>query len=337
MNPMDLEDSSLSQSSCGDLDHVWIWNEETLGKDFDSDQEELWRRPATVDSHTAEEVTTLVRNWCEGFVLALDLCPWAKASLQTSGAMRFFLVPPSAEASSVDPNEISFPQLQELENRERIRMNTIVDSVTQRFQADILDPASRIKDEFDFAKAGESQETMDSTNPGTSASHASMLERAAIYFVVFLPHDNGRGSAYPLSLSDSFVDFIDWFTDLEENWPEESDNVIVAPFHPHWEFGSDNDENNDESMYDPEACLDYEKRSPFPLVTLVSTSVVEKAGVAVTEAIGEHNKQILLEIEEEQQELRNRTGATTESRKSHRDKSVADLWWSAVYGGTKPE
>ena len=157
-----------------------------------------------------------------------------RASLQTPGAMRFFLVPPSDSISS--------------ESKQRQHMETIVASVTERFQTEILTSTTECKD--------------------GDESPSAILEKAAIYFVVFLPNENESATMLP----ESFFDFIDWFTELEEDWPEEYDNVIVAPFHPSWEFGG----------MDDDPCLDYEKRSPYPLVTLVSTDVVEKAGATVT-------------------------------------------------------
>ena len=280
------------------LEHnVWIWEE---GSNYSCDG--TWKKPehsngdTSIDTSASKTVTTLVTNWCEDFVLALDLCPWAKASLQTRGAMRFFLVPPSSSSSSSSFE--TRPQ-----ETQRQRMGTIVDTVTKRFQTEIL------------ARAVEGGATSDK-NPSSS-----VLEKAAIYFLVFLPneHNCSTEEQSPVTmLPDSFFDFIDWFTELEEDWPEEYDNVIVAPFHPSWEFGG--------SASGVEACLDYEKRSPYPLVTLVSTDVVEKAGAIVTEAIGEHNKQVLLGIEREQRES---------SEKSHYlNASVGELWWSAVYGNT---
>jgi hypothetical protein len=52
------------------------------------------------------------------------------------------------------------------------------------------------------------------------------LESAAL-FLVFL--DDGASS--------SFVDFYKLFVDLEDQW--ETDDKIVAPFHPDWEVVGD--------------------------------------------------------------------------------------------------
>ena len=99
------------------------------------------------------------------------------------------------------------------------------------------------------------------------AKQPSSMEPAAIFFVIFLEEDW------------DFMAFYEWFVDLEDAW--ELEDVIVAPFHPNWEFDG------------PES-LNFEKRSPYPTASLVSAKVVEKAGQTVTELIGEHNEELLL-------------------------------------------
>jgi len=353
--PQVLDDRSFRLH---DREHVWIWEDDT-----ETESSGTWKRVeqttqsgsqqqqqqqhqqqqqqmVPISASTTETVTSLVRNWCEDFVLALDLCPWAKASLQTRGAMRFFLVPPSFQASkAASASEMTLEERYDLEEFETQRMGRIVDNVAGRFQAEILNPTTTTTTTAMASSLMEPELECD------DAAAPSVLERAAIYFVIFLsPTDTSSPSPFPL-LSDSFPDFIDWFTEMEDNWPEEFDDVIVAPFHPSWEFGSPS--AGDYSVdANSEACLDYEKRSPYPLVTLVSTGVVEKAGMAVTEAIGEHNKGVLMGIEEKKQqeglpgnENREEEEDGVESKgmegiakKSHANASVAELWWSAVYG-----
>jgi len=269
-----------SQETSG---YVWIWENDSI-----LDGHGTWKQPDG-DNSTAKEVTTLVTNWCENFVVELDLCPWAKTSLQTRGAMRFFLVP--SPHTIDDPNN-SMEMVQEEQER---WMDGIVENVAERFQEEILKPT-----------------TCNDDTP------SAQLEKAAIYFVVFLPNDSES------LLPNSFIDFSYWFMDMEEDWKEEYDNVIVAPFHPSWSFGQEDVEDGNDFI---EQCLDYEKRSPYPLVTLVSTQVVEKAGAAVTEAIGEHNEEVLVGIEEKHK--------SKSTKKSHVNASVGELWRSAVYGSTR--
>jgi len=60
-------------------------------------------------------------NWCNEFVMKLDLCPWAKASLQTKGAMRFFLVPPYLPPHITTQSQSNTHLRMQLEEQEEYR------------------------------------------------------------------------------------------------------------------------------------------------------------------------------------------------------------------------
>ena len=165
-----------------------------------------WERPTAVTPLVAHRTWA----WCQNFVLPLQLCPWARTSLETPNALQIFL-------SDLNPND------------------NVVSEVGRRFQQFL--------------------------------TNFPQLESAAIFFIVF---PNG-----------DFVDFYNWFDEMEESW-ELMDDVIVAPFHPDWVFAGE-----------PES-LQFEKRSPYPTVTLVSTRVVDKAGEEATKQIGMQNEKTLL-------------------------------------------
>ncbi|OEU11650.1 hypothetical protein FRACYDRAFT_244768 [Fragilariopsis cylindrus CCMP1102] len=178
---------------------------------------------------------------------------------------------------------------------EDVIVKRIVDDVAKRFQTEIL-----------------SDSEDNSSKPGVAND---MLERAAIYFVIFLSNDDNNNSDHErtTTTTSSFIDFLDWFNDLEDNWSEDCDDVIIAPFHPDWQFEFDTRD---------EYALNYEKRSPYPLISIVSTNVVEKAGEAVTELIGDNNREILLSIEKnEEQEGSEGSGGGG---------AVAKLWQSSI-------
>lgn len=87
-----------------------------------------------------------------------------------------------------------------------------------------------------------------------------------------------------------FVDFYDWFCDLEEQYWEDGDDdgdinnkITLAPFHPDWTFEGD----------DP--AISFEKKSPYPTVTIVWTAVIDAAGESVTNKIAQQNEATLLE------------------------------------------
>uniref|UniRef100_A0A7S4AEW9 Uncharacterized protein n=1 Tax=Pseudo-nitzschia australis TaxID=44445 RepID=A0A7S4AEW9_9STRA len=146
-----------------DRDYVWIWEDaKTIvgndDDDYDGNNHEVgagtWRQPGTstvpqqIDRRLAETTTRIIRNWCENFVVELDLCPWAKASVQTKGAMRFFLVPPPPTlppsivtgdlGSTLTEKEEKLLFLLQ-EEQEKERNSKIIHDVAGRFQTEILD------------------------------------------------------------------------------------------------------------------------------------------------------------------------------------------------------
>lgn len=118
-------------------------------------------------------------------------------------------------------------------------------------------------------------------------------ENVAITFVIALPalHD---GNCYDFE----FDNFYDFSVDLEDRLFDEAeessddsniqigDEITIAPFHPEWTFASDSGDIKLEAV-------DFEKRSPFPTISLVKSLVIERAGEEATTRIGLNNKMIL--------------------------------------------
>lgn len=81
-----------------------------------------------------------------------------------------------------------------------------------------------------------------------------------------------------------FASFFECFDELEERFLDSESDVTLAPFHPDWEYGGGLPE------------LDIEKKSPYPTVSIVCTSVIDRAGDEATQRIGQHNEDVLLDI-----------------------------------------
>jgi hypothetical protein len=196
---------------------VWKWS--PMGKEDD------W---FLVDNSLINQTAQRTWNWCRHFVLKLNLCPWARASLETEKAMQVFVVTDKMD--------------------EKLAENLCY-QVADKFVEYCQDASSN-------------------------------LESAAIFFLIFPEEDGTWGD---------FVDFYDWFVDLEDAW--ETEAVIVAPFHPNWQFG----ENEDDTL-----SLAFEKKAPYPTISFVSARVVEQAGEAATNQIADHNTIVLVEKTPEQ-------------------------------------
>ena len=103
---------------------------------------------------------------------------------------------------------------------------------------------------------------------------------------------------------ESFPEFYDFVVWLDEEYLESAsppseylsededcrlgDFVIAAGFHPLWSYSGE----------DPSAPVHFEKRSPFPTVSLVYASAIDGLE-ASTIKIGEHNRKVLTELGEE--------------------------------------
>jgi hypothetical protein len=225
------QEKSLSHSDAQlPIPKVWILDDSV------SDVIISWKSHS-INDYAAAHATY---KWARNFVLKLDLCPFAKASLSEENAMDIYLV---------DPTNLS----------EDTALRILENVAAQFTQFITLRPA---------------------------------LESAAISFVVFDSNNNNSDSKNDGNSfwGDSFSDFYDWFVELEDDiWGEEYDTVTLAPFHPDWQFGGDDDSET--------KCLEFEKRSPFPVITLVSTDVIDKAGPEASSQISDHNAEVLTNME----------------------------------------
>jgi hypothetical protein len=232
---------------------IAVWKYNVASKQWDKQEYE--------ESVTFRELPLPVQQtwaWCRHFVLPLQLCPWARASLETPQAFQIFLV------EEVD----DYNMIENVADSQAV-YDSLLDDVGRRFE--------------DFLEEQQPE---------------SSMESAAIFFVVFVESASSSSSSSSekerRSPMKDFGDFYDWFCRFEETW-ELLDTVIVAPFHPNWSFAGEAES------------LSFEKRSPYPTVTMVSAQVVDAAGEAATEQIGKHNEQVLLsKTTEELQGLWNR-------------------------------
>jgi len=197
-------------------------------------------------------------RWCKHFVVAQNLCPWAVASVATTGAIRMYIV-------TVEEDHDNYETFQE-----------VIDLVASEFQLELL--------------------------VGNQNSDSTKLDpNTAIVFCVMVTTKTKTGSDAAHNRWD-FEGFYEWFTGMEDLWldiaeeekeqghrhhrmPHPAVHLTVAPFHPDWRFSEEGDD-------DP---LAIEKQSPYPTVSIVATSVINKAGSAATEQIAKTNELTLQE------------------------------------------
>jgi len=200
----------------------------------------------------AQDAAEKTIRWCSDFVQTLNLCPWAKKSLQSNNAIRIKIMPQSMGTDAMEQLiRDSAHELIDLTDSGEVDINVGITFVIaignddsdagepafdfEEFYAFVIDLEDRMFDEADAA-----HEYLDDSED------------------VFMPMD-----------------------------PLFGDKVTIAPFHPEWFFAGEGE--GDENP------LNYEKKSPFPTVSLVRTSTIVQAGEEATRRIGEHNEEILTE------------------------------------------
>lgn len=210
-----------------------------------------------------EETTTL--RWCSNFVAGLELCPWAKLCLLTQNAIRIKIVP------------------------QRLGLQYFEEAIREC----AVELLQRTGHEDYCSNFGDNVEYID--------------PNVGITFIVAVPDNNSSsvdtGESGRSGQDFGFQSFSKFAFDLEDRLFDEADDAVeeaertnsniltpigdavtVAPFHPDWQFGQDDDG------------LAWEKRTPFPTVSLVRSSAIDAAGEEATARIASHNEATLKKL-----------------------------------------
>ena len=208
---------------------VVVWSGHK-NNDFD-----MWSiNPLTLETARLESPSLSINetvHWCANFVVDLQLCPWAKSSLETTNALHLFRVAGHQGPITAD------------------QADQVIAAVGNHFE--------------DFLRKATPE-----------------LEASAIFFVIFDDPDFN-------SILCDFGQFYNWFDDLEQS-SLIGEDVTIAPFHPSWNFGVSDDGDGEEELL-----LNYEKRSPWPTISFVSSRIIDKAGPVASEQIAENNFKVL--------------------------------------------
>lgn len=236
------------------------------------------------DIEVAERAAQATLRWCNNFVSNLGLCPWAKASLATRNAIRIKVVPCL------------------------LGLNVFED-IVRSAALELLRVTGVTGSALDSMQGVQRKATVD--------------PNVAITFIVAVPPQNPEGSIFPeerMSITPrvfpydfEFEQFNMFVTDLEDRLFDEADEknncmsqersdfipigdlVTIAPFHPDWSFApaSDFDMGANDTNESP---INFEKRTPYPTVSLVRTSAITAAGAESTDRIAAQNEETLMHI-----------------------------------------
>ena len=224
-------------------------------------------------------------RWCSDFVAILNLCPWAKLSLAEQNAIRVKVV----------------DQTLGIDSFERI----VRDSGLELLKLTGHEEYSYMyDDDDDDNKVGKG-------GAGGEKDAKCIDPKMAITFIIAVPPtmdvDVDCLDQESQNLPDfNFAPFHDFVFDLEDRLFEEADAfaeadekvsqlhvtddtqlpigdwITVAPFHPAWSFAGDDD-----------SPVAWEKRTPFPTVSVVRSDAIEAAGEEATSRIAKHNEEVL--------------------------------------------
>eukprot|EP00804_Cyclotella_cryptica_P014898 CCRYP_017898-RA/>CCRYP_017898-RA protein AED:0.06 eAED:0.06 QI:0/-1/0/1/-1/1/1/0/333 len=226
-------------------------------------------------------------RWASRFVRPLHLCPWAGSSLDTVGAIRYWVL-------SVDEYEGSSGG--EL-GQKWSRMFEGVEHIVRA--------AGR---QLELITAENSASCEEGNLSDIENNFKSIDASVAISFVILVPTKSNVSDASPLNTWESSMDllpdfesFHDYFLDLEDRLLDECDafweaidddndnnvtddqlpdgcKTTIAAFHPRWKFNNEDDLTTDDSKVDVSESaspIDFEKRTPYPTISLVMSSAID--------------------------------------------------------------
>ncbi len=271
-------------------------------------------------------------RWCANVVVPLQLCPWAASSVQTPHAIRMYLVVESPMTAGIRKSINNQEQVVGIFEQ---RMRQALALAVNHWWKDVLPvndndshtPSLDPKTAIAFCVHVSTKTTLrkskiisvvaDTTaknNVERNNNNKSPLDKN---------HDVRRRQQVFDDRHDhedyiwDFDSFYDWYVDLEENqdwwrrssafdrWTDHRDDdddddelaeqITLAPFHPDWQY-YDSDSSGDEEQEEERKCWAFEKKSPHPTISMVSTSVVEQAGPAMTERTATNNADILTKL-----------------------------------------
>lgn len=197
-------------------------------------------------------------RWASHFVRPLQLCPWAASSLDTLGAIRYWVLlidDYTHDNSDVRNENVVLHHMEQMVREAGVQLEQITQPNSENMKP--IDPS------------------------------------AAISFVICAPYNSSCGD----DIEVEFEPFHEFFIDLEDRLLDECDDywdgidttrnnddsvennesdipqgckITIAAFHPHWRFNTQGGANDMK-----ESAVDYEKRTPYPTISIVMSSAID--------------------------------------------------------------
>jgi hypothetical protein len=280
---LDKTDHTLTSHWLRSIDPLTSSQIQEATKDSQSDDDTSRRPPR--EAIAAIEAT---HRWASNFVRPLHLCPWAGSSLDTCGAMRYWIILVDHDTSNQS-------------------------KLAEKWQ-NVLEVMEQI-----VRKAGmQIEQITTTTSEDDSKQQMKPIDASvAISFVVLVPTQQSQNvlpdfetfHEYFLDLEDRLLDECDEYWDtvadgeIDETEVPDGCKLTIAAFHPDWKFNNEDESVDD--VTDSTSAIDFEKRTPYPTISIVMSSAIDAlmdqdveddASSAVTNRIAAANEETLCKI-----------------------------------------
>ena len=224
----------------------------------------------------AIEAIEITHRWSSNFVRQLALCPWAGSSLDTLGAIRYWVLlvhhdedTPVIRKSQYNKNAAIFERMEDVIREASEHLKQITSRTSRDDNGiDRVDPSVAIS--FVILVDTTTPTSSEPTSPSQQVTSTQLLPDFSSFY------------QFSLNLEDRLLDECDEYCDeIDDQQSDVKDGIIddnvplgceitTAAFHPHWQFGKDNEK--DDNTVQP---IDYEKRTPYPTISCVMTSAID--------------------------------------------------------------
>jgi len=250
----------------------------------------------------ALEAIEATHRWASNFVRPLRLCPWAGSSLDTPGAMRYWVVVLDSNVDNSD-NEL---------NAVEVQWQRIIEGT-------VREAGRHLQQITSFSERNVDDEVV--IDPSVAIAFVIIISRKKSSSILSLSSLQLMERSSPQEMRLSFDSFHEFFLDLEDRLLDECDvywddaeessaddggfdgcdsntddtaidapigcEITIAAFHPQWQFSAPecddgcNDSENDGIVREgtistaPTAPIDFEKRTPFPTISIVMSSAID--------------------------------------------------------------
>jgi len=247
----------------------------------------------------AIEAIQATHRWSSNFVRRLALCPWAGSSLDTLGAIRYWILLVDDNNNDNDGGDtLQNGQYKSVKEREWDTNRAVLDKM-EDFVREAGNHLEQITSNYEEGD----DDSMDPIDPSVAISFVILVDRTTTTATApssqpspprssnkLLP-DFSPFHDFFLSLEDQLLDECDAYWDdidakVEGEGSDDDDNepdkdtplgceVTIAAFHPQWKFGQNDNNVEGGGGEETEHPIDFEKRTPYPTISCVMSSAID--------------------------------------------------------------